>query len=106
VLDSQKRGFSFFRHSAGHSDEVFPRMNWLWNFRLDQSYPVFTNRSGYGLGPDQNTFPDDFFLPFFSISYGVYMWPPNIRHFRSLNSTIWDLFGLVINTRMVPTMRI
>ena len=57
VLDSQKRGFYYHRHSGGHSDVNFVQMNWMWNFRLNQSFLAFTNRSGYGIEPDQTVDP-------------------------------------------------
>jgi predicted esterase len=57
VLDSQKRGFFYYRHSGGHSSVAFVQMNWMWNFRLNQSFLAFTNRSGYGIKPDQTVNP-------------------------------------------------
>jgi hypothetical protein len=53
VLDEQKRGFFYHRHDAGHSDNCFVQLNWMWNFRLNQSYLAFTNRRGYGINPNQ-----------------------------------------------------
>jgi len=57
VMDSQKRGFFYYRHSGGHSDACFVQMNWLWNFRRNQSFLAFTNRQGYGLAPDRTVDP-------------------------------------------------
>ncbi len=53
VLDSQRRGFYYYRHAGGHSDYCFIQMNWLWNFRHDQSFLAFTNRAGYGVAPGE-----------------------------------------------------
>lgn len=53
VLDAQKRGFFYHRHNGGHSEDCFVQMNWLWNFRKNQSFLAFTNRSGYGIEPDE-----------------------------------------------------
>ena len=52
VLDKQKRGFFYHRHNGGHSEDCFVQMNWMWNFRLNQSFLAFTNRKGYGITPD------------------------------------------------------
>ncbi len=57
ALDSQKRGFFYYRHSGGHSAVAFVQMNWMWNFRLNQSFLAFTSRSGYGIAPDQTVSP-------------------------------------------------
>lgn len=57
VLDNQKRGFYYHRHSGGHSGVAFVQMNWMWNFRRNQSFLAFTNRGGYGIEPDQTVSP-------------------------------------------------
>ncbi|MCP4694116.1 MAG: prolyl oligopeptidase family serine peptidase, partial [Desulfobacterales bacterium] len=54
VMDEQHRGFSYYRHAGGHSDENFIRLNWMWNFRKNRSFLSFTNRSGYGAAPSAN----------------------------------------------------
>ncbi|MCP4687621.1 MAG: prolyl oligopeptidase family serine peptidase, partial [Desulfobacterales bacterium] len=54
VMDGEKRGCSYFRHPGGHSDEDFIRLNWMWNFRKNQSFLSFTNRSGYGVDLSTN----------------------------------------------------
>ena len=51
VFDDQRRAFFYFHHSGDHSDACLVQMNWLWNFRLNQSFLAFTNRSGYGAAP-------------------------------------------------------
>jgi len=53
ILDEQKRGFFYHRHNGEHSDNCFVQLNWMWNFRLNQSFLAFTNRSGYGISPKQ-----------------------------------------------------
>jgi esterase/lipase superfamily enzyme len=53
ILDEQKRGFFFHRHDGEHSDNCFVQLNWMWNFRLNQSFLAFTNRRGYGITPKQ-----------------------------------------------------
>ena len=53
LLDQQKRAYFYFRHTDGHSSYGFVQMNWMWNFRRDQAFLAFTNRSGYGIGLDQ-----------------------------------------------------
>ncbi|OGJ85728.1 MAG: hypothetical protein A2268_11715 [Candidatus Raymondbacteria bacterium RifOxyA12_full_50_37] len=47
-LELQRRGYTFYRHSGGHSDQNFMRYRRLRNFRKDQSYLAFTNRD-YGI---------------------------------------------------------
>ncbi len=51
VLDAQKRGFSYLRTNGGHSSDTYVQLNWMWNFRRDQSFLAFTNRVGYGAAP-------------------------------------------------------
>lgn len=55
VFDTQKRGYFYMRHDSedAHSAACFVRMNWMWNFRLNQSFLAFTNRSGYGIGVNE-----------------------------------------------------
>jgi pimeloyl-ACP methyl ester carboxylesterase len=49
AMESQKRGYYYDRADAGHGgDDPYIHMNWLVNFRRDQSFLAFTNRS-YGL---------------------------------------------------------
>ncbi len=59
VLDAQKRGFFFNRHGYGHSEDCFVQMNWLANFRLNQSFLAFTNRVGYGVNPGEVGYIND-----------------------------------------------
>ncbi len=58
VFDLQKRGFFYHRHWSGHSEDCFVQLNWMWNFRLDQSFLAFTHRRGYGIRPDETVSPD------------------------------------------------
>jgi pimeloyl-ACP methyl ester carboxylesterase len=53
VLDAARRGYSYLRTAGGHSADTFVQLNWMWNFRRNQSHLVFTNRSGYGVGLNQ-----------------------------------------------------
>nr|HPJ89620.1 hypothetical protein [Thermotogota bacterium]HPR96803.1 hypothetical protein [Thermotogota bacterium] len=39
----------YHRHNGEHSEDCFMQLNWLFNFRKNQSYLVFTDRSGYGI---------------------------------------------------------
>ncbi len=57
VLDAQRRGFFYFRHNGEHSDAAFVQMNWMWNFRRNQSFLAFTNRSGYGIANNATVDP-------------------------------------------------
>lgn len=57
VLESQKRGFFYHRHSGGHSAITFVQMNWMWNFKRNESFLAFTNRNGYGIEPNQTVNP-------------------------------------------------
>lgn len=59
TFDDQRYGFFFHRHSGGHSEDCFVSLNWMWNFRKNQSYLAFTNRSGYGIGVNQTVNPGD-----------------------------------------------
>ncbi|MFZ5453357.1 MAG: alpha/beta hydrolase-fold protein [Thermodesulfobacteriota bacterium] len=61
VFDTQKRGFFYLRHPWGHSDECFVQMNWLANFRRNQSFLAFTNRSGYGVEPPATGMVNDLY---------------------------------------------
>lgn len=53
VMDDLKQGFFYHRHNGEHSEDCFMQLNWLFNFRKNQSYLVFTNRSGYGIAAGQ-----------------------------------------------------
>ena len=59
ICDVQKRGFYYYRHWGGHSDNGFLQLNWMWNFRRDQSFLALTNRSGYGIEPEEAVNPWD-----------------------------------------------
>jgi hypothetical protein len=61
VLDAQKRGFFYHRHAEGHSDYCFVQMNRLANFRRDQSFLAFTNRSGFGVEPPATGYINDLY---------------------------------------------
>ena len=43
VLADQRRGYYYYRHGGGHSDDCFVQMNWMWNFRLNQSFLDLSN---------------------------------------------------------------
>jgi pimeloyl-ACP methyl ester carboxylesterase len=45
VLKRKKFGYSFLRHTGGHSNENFAHLNWLLGFRKNRSYPALTNNS-------------------------------------------------------------
>jgi predicted esterase len=45
VLQRKKFGYSFLRHTGGHGNENFARLNWLLGFRKNLSYPALTNNS-------------------------------------------------------------
>lgn len=61
VFDAQKRGFFYFRHGGEHSDECFVQMNWMANFRRNQSFLAFTNRTGYGVNPGEVGYINDLY---------------------------------------------
>lgn len=83
VFDQQKRGFFFYRHTGGHSDGVFVRMNWMWNIRLNQSYLAFTNRSGYGITPAQ------------AVSPWLSEWDENLDGVNNLTELYWEPSSIV-----------
>ncbi|NLI33835.1 MAG: hypothetical protein GX422_13820 [Deltaproteobacteria bacterium] len=58
-FDRQKRGFFYHRHNSGHSEDCFVKMNQMWNFRRNQSFLAFTNRSDFGIGPRQSVNPGE-----------------------------------------------
>ena len=45
VLKAKNYGYSFSRHSGGHSGENFLHLEWLLGFRKDQSYLALANNS-------------------------------------------------------------
>jgi Malectin domain/Prolyl oligopeptidase family len=45
ALQAKRFGFSYQRHTGGHSGENFLHLDWLLGFRKDQSYLAFTNNS-------------------------------------------------------------
>lgn len=61
VFDAQKRGFFFNRHGGGHSEDCFVQMNWMANFRRNQSFLAFTNRVGYGVNPGEVGYINDLY---------------------------------------------
>jgi hypothetical protein len=61
LFDTQKRGFVYLRHPWGHSEECFVQMNWLANFRRNQSFLAFTNRRGFGVEPPATGYVNDLY---------------------------------------------
>jgi pimeloyl-ACP methyl ester carboxylesterase len=61
VFDAQRRGFFYSRHAWGHSEDVFVQMNWMANFRRNQSFLAFTNRSSYGVNPGEVGYINDLY---------------------------------------------
>jgi hypothetical protein len=45
VLKEKKYGYSFLRHTGGHSAQNFARLNWLMGFHRNLSYPALSRNS-------------------------------------------------------------
>lgn len=45
ALKAKKFGYTYQRHTGGHSNENFIHLDWLLSFRKNQSYLAFTNNS-------------------------------------------------------------
>lgn len=61
VFDGQKRAFFYNRHPGGHPVDCYLYLNRMWNFRRNLSFLAFTNRSGYGVAPEETGFVNDLY---------------------------------------------
>jgi pimeloyl-ACP methyl ester carboxylesterase len=59
ALKLKRFGYSFLRHSGGHSNENFARLHWLLGFRKNRSYPALTaNSTDVATGSEHINFLD------------------------------------------------
>lgn len=59
ALRQRRFGYSFLRHTGGHSNENFARLHWLLGFRKNQSYPALTaNSTDVATGTEHINFLD------------------------------------------------